>query len=317
MNQVTLPALDGLDPLGFLATLGTFRLCASELGEDVKLRFDPATARAVVDAGSLRDVDDVVRVVSGVFDTIGDGQIPGLPTDFPPRGEAPDKLRVQADKLRSLPVNLWPSEADSPVLRHWLHALITDLAADDKGRAAITPYLAPSGKMSFSTTFIKNRDEVRQRSSAFREAFVGWRRVPGCTGAYLDHRVLVSSADAVDGRTGGELGVPGATWLALMALPLLPVTAANGLPLAVGWRQFGRRSLLSWPVWSEPLDIDCAGALLSHPAVRSVLDESMQTDSRALRPFGVFAVGRAERKKVRGRNFAGVLTPLPAWILPE
>lgn len=312
MTEILLPALDGRDALGFLAALGAFRLCTEELADDVRLRFDRETARAVLSADSLADLRDVVELVSEVFARLDDGQVPDLPDDFPPPGEAPDRLRVRLDDVRALP-DRWEGRADPNLMLRWLRALITDLAADDKGRTAITPYAAPSGKQSFSTMFSSTRDAVRARSSAFHEAFAGWRRVAGCTGEYLDHRVLVSAADAGDGRTGQERGVPGATWLALMALPLLPVTLAAGRALAVGWQVVGRRPVLRWPLWDRPLDTDGAAALLSHPAL--MLEEQDgelrlgDSERERLRCLNVFAVACAERRRIEGRNFAGVLVP--------
>lgn len=308
MTEIPLPALDGRDALGFLAALGAFRLCAEDLTDDVRLHFDPTTARAVLSADALADVGDVVAVVSEAFARLGDGKVPDLPSDFPPPGEAPDRLRVPLDDVRDLP-RQWEGRADARVLSRWLRALITDLTADDKGRAAITPYAAPSGKQSFFTMFTNTRNAVRGRASSLHEAFTGWRRVAGCTGEYLDHRVLVSAADAGDGRTGQERGVPGATWLALMAFPLLPVTRAGGRALAVGWQVVGRRPMLRWPLWERPLDLDGVSALLGHPALMLEERDGELRDPQRLRCLGVFAVSSAERRRVEGRNFAGVLAP--------
>jgi hypothetical protein len=320
MTDVSLPALDGREPLGFLAALGTFRLCAEERsGSDIRLRFDPVTGRAVISGTNISTVDDVLETVETVFERIGDGQIPGLPSDFPPPGEAPDKLRVEAEGVRDLP-STWASGSGGKDVTRWLHALITDLATDNSDRAAITPYAAPSGKQSFSTSFTKTRDDVRRRPNALLEALIGWRRVPGCTGEYLDHRVLVSAADSIDGKTGQERGVPGATWLALMSLPLLPVTGLNRKPVAVGWQLARSRPVLRWPLWSSDLDLACTRALLAHPALtverkhddaapRPTYSFSSQGAERRLSEFGVFGVVTAERRRIQGRNFAGVLVP--------
>ena len=107
--------------------------------------------------------------------------------------------------------------------------LLTDLAVDNNGRAGLTPYAAPSGKQNLRTFFSKPLHEVRASPGRIHEALTGWRRVEGFTGEYLDHHVLNAAADSPGWlRTAAESGVPGATWLATMALPVLPYIGSNG-----------------------------------------------------------------------------------------
>lgn len=312
-GQITLSALDGRDPLGFLAALGTTRLLAEEQPEPVRLSFDDNTALAVLHS-PYRDIDHVATVLAEIVDRIpADGAVPGGTASFPraKSGTGADPMRVRPDQLRQLRDTLC-KDTD----RRWLSVLLTDLATDNAGRSALTPYCAPSGQQSLRSFFDKPLAAVRRHPKALREALTGWRRLDTFTGEYLDHRVLRSAADHPEGKSI-EAGVPGATWLAIMALPLLRLTGNGSSPAATLWHNLpGRREpLMTWPLWRQPLDPTAIQVIIEHPALRPKLDQQgPHVDPRGAAPLGVFAVAGAERQRVTGRNFAGVLAPMPVGL---
>jgi hypothetical protein len=304
-SEVLLPALDGRQPLGFLAALGVLRLLTEHAEADVRLRFDEESAAAVM-TGPYADVDAVAAALTGIA-TSGDGLIPGLDPDFPliRSGSGGDPMRLPRAQYR----DHWL--ADGEERRRWWATLLTDLAVDDKDRAALTPYTAPSGRMILRTFVEKPVTAVRENPETIREALTGWRRVEGFTGEYFDHQVLRSSADDILGRQGKERGVPGATWLAIMALPLLRVTAWRDTATATLWHRPAGRPVMIWPLWRRPLDQWAVQALMEHPALRPIVtDGNVVVRRRNLEPLDVFLVCAAERQRVRGRNFAGVLAPV-------
>jgi hypothetical protein len=307
-NEVELPALDGRDPLGFLAALGVLRLLAEQAGAVVRLRFSDRTAAAIV-VGEYADVDAVASALGQVA-TATDGPIPDVSPEFPAKaGRNADPMRVQYAELRAL-----HERARTPAEGRWLSVLLTDLAVDNQQRAALTPYSAPSGKMNLRTFFEKPAAAVRSDTALIREALVGWRRVEGVTGEYLDHRVLRSAADDPLGRAGQEAGVPGATWLAIMALPLLRLTGdGRNMAAATCWyRVAGRREpIMVWPLWCPALDVPAVQALIEHPVLRPRLNDHglVAIPSNGLNTLGVFMVCGAERQPVHERKFAGVIAP--------
>ena len=311
------PALVGQDPLGFLAAVGTLRLLAEHWDSTATLHFDSIQGMACFGGDTLPDLNACVSAVGSVFADLGTSSIPGMPPDFPPPGPAPDKLRADPEQLRDKAATWAASAQDPAVAYRWVRALVTDIAVDRSGRAAITPFAAPSGKQSFSTMFVGTKAAVEARPSALREAYVGWRRVPGYTGEYLDHRVLMSSADAPTRGDAKERGVPGATWLALMALPVFPVTGSGGRRSAVGWQRVAGRDMWRWPLWSQPLDVANVSLLVNHPALalKSSTELARTSARRDLRRLGVFAVAMAGRKRIPGRKSDGVLVPLNAIAL--
>lgn len=329
MNTIDLPGIDGRSALGFLAALGTANLLTLR-GHDVRLSWSARDATAQLRSAEYADIDAVVADLTDIVATLSDDVVvPDGPPGLPPPGEAPDKLRLPPAKLRELTEQLEMS-GDHAVVQSWMTSLVTDLALDDKGRSAHTLFGAFSGKQSMYTMLTKPLALVRQRAEYLREALVAWRRVDGVTGEYLDHRVLFDAADSPLGESR-ERGVPGATWLALMAFPLIRTTSSDGRrPISTGWYRTGRRTRLRWPLWRDPLDLPAICALWESPLLTRVAraddirNESPKPDDelarrtlwageeayRKLQAFSVFAVLRAERRRIPGRNFAGVLGPV-------
>lgn len=305
MTALPLPALDGRTPLGFLAGLGVLRLVAEFTTHQPRLAWSSSDATAVLhDAHSDIDelVDDLTDVVHGIPLR---GVLPGLSVDFPPLGAAPDKLRLPREEFARYAA--FVGETDGTAGERWLGALVTDLSVDDDQRTDITLFAAPSGRQSMRTMLEKPLALLRANPALLREALVAWRRYPGVSGEYLDHRVLFDAVDAPDGRPA-ERGVPGATWLALMSYPLMRTTAAENEPVTTCWQDFGRRvgRRMVYPLWSEPLDPAAVGAVLSHPVLLRA-DPGEPPPAAAL--LSVFTVVHAQRRRIAGRTFAGVLTP--------
>jgi hypothetical protein len=305
MTTLPLPALDGTTPLGFLAALGVLHLVTEHTTQPARLSWSPETNIAQLH-DAYTGVDDLVDDLTAIVRSIPvDGVLPGLSADFPPPGEAPDRLRLPRPMLAQYATAV--SSDDGARGERWLSSLVTDLSIDDKERADITLFAAPSGKQSMRTMLDKPLAFVRKNPAVLREALVSWRRYPGITGEYLDHRVLNDAVDAPDGRPS-ERGVPGATWLALMSYPLMRTSADGREPVSTCWQDLGRRlgRRMIYPLWSAPLDPPAVQAVLSHPVLRRAEPGAPPPAARTL---SLFLIAHAERRKIPGRTFAGVLTP--------
>ncbi len=312
MTALSLPALDGRSPLGFLAALGVLRLVTDrERGREAQLSWSREDCTAVL-SSAFDTVDELVEDLEAIVSGIpAQGVLPDLPVHLPPPGEAPDRMRLPRPEFRALAKRVWTDgKAEG---ERWMASLVTDLSVDDKKRADISLMAAPSGKQSMRTMLDKPLDLVRKRPQVLTEALLGWRRNPGVSGEYLDHRVLFDAVDAVDGKSQ-ERGVPGATWLALMSYPLLRTTASRGEPLTTTWQATGRRAgarRMVYPLWSQPLDVHAVSALLHHPELSGVAPGPVG-DRIAL--LSVFLVCAAERRRIPGRTFAGVLVPTTSRV---
>lgn len=329
-HALDLPALDGRLPLGFLAACGVLRLLGDSQARDneapLRLSWDPV--RATARLHTALSLDEVVARLAGIAVGIGrESLFPHAPASFPgePRPEWPsnDGLRVPRQQFRQQ-LSMWHAQSDPVVTDEWVPALVTDQTADIRKTKAhgdtpaqkiacvsITPFAAPSGQQTFRTMFTKTLEMMQHDQDLIRQALVAWRRVPGVTGEYLDHHVLGSATDRSDGQSV-EIGVPGATWLALMALPLFPAWGDGASIFAGGWQRVGRRRILAWPAWRAPLDLAAAKALTTHPGLRLTAPDPahVMCDMSTLVPLSVFRVLAAERRQIPGRTFAGVLTPV-------
>lgn len=308
-HTVELPALDGREPLGFLAALGLLQILTSECRLPARLAFSDATGCAQL-TSPLQGTSSIAETVTGIIENIPAGAVlPGAGPGFPPpSASGKDPLRQERPDFRTMASQARARDPRTAAL--WLPALVTDLALDNTGRCAITPLNAPSGQQKLRTFFEKPLQEVQRNPAYLHQALTRWHRVEGCTGEYLDHRVLRSNADDVRGRPGRETGVPGATWLAIMALPLLRLTGSNGHRAATLWHRTGNRRLMLWPLWETPLDTSAVQALLSHPALKPA-DDKPTVSTRHWQPLGIFNVYGAERQRITGRTFEGVLAPIP------
>ena len=128
--------------------------------------------------------------------------------------------------------------------------------------------------------------------------------------ARLRWKVITRGTGLPDSGAGKseERGVPGATWLALMSYPLLRTTAAGADPITTGWHRRRRQpSLFIYPLWTRPFYRHAITALLEHPLMLRCVGGELPEEADIL---SIFTVVRAQRRRIPGRTFAGVLGPL-------
>jgi len=310
---VELPALGGRNPLGFLAALGLLRTLDADGAGPLQMSFSHQSAAACLHS-PLTSADEIADTLQGLIARSPGAAIAGLDPRFPfPAGRGSDPMRRPREDFAGLVEEV--RTLDERAATDWLPFLFTDLAIDSQGRADLTPFCAPSGKQNLRTFFDKPLSAVRSEPSRLREALTMWRRVDGFTGEYLDHRVINSAADDPGGRAGAERGVPGATWLATMALPLLRVTGDGEQITATLWHRTGRRLIMIWPLWHQPLDLPGVQVMIEHPCLVPV-DSKPTVRSGSWEALGIFAVYGAERQQIHRRKFAGVLAPCPIAVEP-
>jgi hypothetical protein len=311
-NVVELPALDGRNPLGFLAALGLLRILDT-VGVRPLFSLSRESAAACL-RSPLASADEIGGKLQNLVSQSPDAAVIGLDPRFPlPAGRGGDPMRRRREEFREFLEDV--RLIDERAATDWMPCLFTDMALDSQGRADLTPFCAPSGKQNLRTFFEKPLSAVRSEPSRLREALAAWRRVDGFTGEYLDHHVINSAADDPGGRIGAERGVPGATWLATMALPLLRVSGDGERITATLWHRVGRRSVMIWPLWYEPLDLPAVRVMIEHPSFTPIGDR-LAVRAGAWQALKVFAVYAAERQRISGRNFAGVLAPCPIEVEP-
>ncbi len=342
MATIDCPALRNDDTLGFLAGLGLLELCTTALGlPGARLRWTGLGGHAVLEADCAGLGDLVDRLAALATEMRQAGRV--LPFDHtgivdPPASDA-ERKRMEEERGVKPPLDplkrdgtaalaLYRAVGDGEpsgdaVVARWVLALLNQLAdarsAAKEPTRALTPLYSPAGRMTVHQLFRDALDDVVRQPERLREALVAWERTDG-TGANIDGRALRDAAVTAGGGAANR-AVPGATWLALMAIPLFRQTgsAPPGRAEVVGWdlRSSGGATL-RWPAWRPPLDLAAVEVLLAHPAIAVALQQANNGEPRwraarrrraqaALRALGVEAICTARRRPLE--KSAGALRP--------
>jgi hypothetical protein len=318
MITIRLPALHADNALGFLAAVGTLRLIAEDLGDrEARLGWPDGPYEGAALDSRFSTVEELVVAIDSIVSAMNDaGQLlPGV-TGFPPRGESsgsdPTSRFSIADGR-----GMAASALSNPGLATWCQAVVglvppIDRKTSEVGSLERNRFLrAGPGTVWVPRTLASVLSLTNPRTLV--EAFNGWQRHQGFIGAYLDHRADVDKAIGQAKKPPAKRGVPGATFLALMSLPLFPVRSSGPfLAETVGWSstRVAKKGFL-WPVWEAMLDIASVTALVDHPEVsRTVLNP--RQDMSRLRALGLTAVFRSLRIAA-GNNDAALSPAMALW----
>lgn len=322
MTVVTLEALRSDDFLGVLAALGALDLLAGD-GVAVRLGWNGLGGSARLES-ELDTVDAVAARLQAIALHLREAEalVPADPQLIERRRSQADRKARKAqgieernDPMRGKPVMVRDRLLDVARLERergdyatprWAAGLLTMLGVDRGGDAVLTPLYAPVGQQVLAQLLEKYL-ELACEDGVLKEALLGWRRRPD-NGANLDYRDLRDAAWTSRGEPDNA-SVPGATWLALMAMPWFRQVGTGLRADAVGWHREPRavrpRTLL-WPVWFEPRAPEAIEVLLSHPVVRKAgINNEVRHHrhgspgdgelGRQLRALGVVAVCTARR----------------------
>ncbi len=284
-DSLGLPALDGSNPIGFLAALGVLS-CLDRAGVSPTLRWVDDLVPTAVLTGAA-SVDDVVAVIdadrtwwatkSVVF---GWPKMPDVKAD-------PAELHKWSLAVREA----WLARPDVWCLadvRLWT-ALVAEGALAGKGNAKPTHLHFTAGQQQFL-------DMARQLARSvdgehFRQALMGpWRYDSPLPSFGWDARGdRVYALRATDPSKERRLGVPGCDWLALLGLAFLPVAARRGRLHTTGCERSWKSAPFRWPLWSVPASPHAVAGLLGDQSLASGA-EAVRKAAGDYRGRGVFAV---------------------------
>ncbi|MFB9543079.1 type I-G CRISPR-associated protein, Cas3-extension family [Micromonospora sagamiensis] len=260
LNRVDLPGLIGDEPLGFLAAVGLM----DQLMETSYLCWDRQDRHAILYCRRHSSVADLVDHLTRQLDRIEHGAAIPHTSGFPVRRRrgAPDPLRVRPADYRSLLERVSRSSGG----RHWLEATVTERATDEDGFCVVNPLVAVRGRQTLGSFWYYPMRDVRQDPRRLlTEALTSWRRVDGSEGWLLDHRASYSTHPGLRGP-GGSGAVPGATWLATLAVTTFGYRRRNGVEagrpvLPNGWFRLGAEDVFLWPLWTLPASSNVLSAV--------------------------------------------------------
>ncbi|MDG4795097.1 hypothetical protein [Micromonospora sp. WMMD1082] len=234
------------------------------------------------------------------------------PTGRPPGGQRPG-LADPAIPLRRDVRDAW-QPLRNPAGARWLAGTLSDITPGGIGPEEAfdqpvlrSPFIQRYGRQSLRTFFSAPLGYVRRDPTLILDALTTGTRVSGCIGELLDHSAHTAGLDPVD---PGPWGVPGVTWLATMALPILPVRVDRHGALARCWYRYpgtehrpGRRRM-AWPMWRTPLNLPMVQTLLDHPNINPNPDPTVrvrwEVDLAGLTSLGVLTVFGGERRQKPG-----------------
>jgi hypothetical protein len=259
-HRIDLPGLVGDEPLAFLAAIGLNTLLLDGI-----LSWDPNDRHAILHCDRHSSVADLVATLIERLMEIREGQAIPFTDGFPIRRRrgGPDPLRITPLQYRSLDRKLNGHGG----ARSWLAATLTDRATDEKGLCLVNPLIALRGRQTIGSFWHYPMVEVRKDPQRLlTEALTGWRRVPDADGWLLDHHASYSQDSRLRSHAG-SMAVPGATWLATLALGTFGYGLLGGSncppDLPPGWFRVDDSIVFAWPLWTLPIGGDTLSSVLN------------------------------------------------------
>lgn len=299
--SVIFSALDGSNPLAFLAALGTCRLLHSN-GEAVKMRW----LHQGVWRPQLAGVEDPEAMCTRLMARAKSD----LPlTDFERLGE---NITVDPGCFSAFVEAAYQNAKDGDRrAADFAAAFGSEVLRDKKGRIQYTDlcFITGSGHQDFLGT-MKSLCEGVSQEHIHDALFGDWKKLKG-----LSLRWDPSDAAEYAFRWGnpsveGASSVWGANLLAIHALPLFPAHPTSKGLCTTGFREVYPFPEFSWPIWTDAIAIDSVRSLLALAELHVWED---RVDHKTLRARGIEQVYRSPRVRIgQGANFKVSFRPAKA-----
>lgn len=298
-DELLLEGLDGANPLGFLALLGTVSTAA---------HFAPRLATRWVRTGiGWRPAvsghgRDRIAFADAVCRTLA--ELPAAPFDIDA------KLPFELDLLRGAMKRTLAGIPDQRRMADLLAGLGTDAHGEDGVFADTRFRLVRSGDAA-GQGFPAYAMAARRGLSAQQvqaTLFEAWRYNDDCFSLRWDpvedQRYALRADDPSNkaNKRAGSRGVKAANALGCEALALLPVQPLQREAATTGFAAFsGRTIAFTWPIWDRPCGLDVIRSLLADPELSLAVPKRWHLEAR-----GIAQVFRAERlsPNVYYKNFA-------------
>lgn len=288
-GEMRLPALDGTNPLGFLAALGVLDVLY-RAGREPTLRWS-ADLVPVPAFGGAPGEDELVDLVDA--DRVRWQHSVVL---HGPAGDRLDDLKPPPGVHRRWADEVAGTIGDTRAEADLFCGLLAEEAVDGKGNGKPTHLHFTAGQQKF--LLMVRELASRVDAARIREAMFGpWREdSPLPTLSWSSQGERVYALRAVNPSTEKRLGVPGADWLAFLGLVFFPTRAVTGhsreqvFLQTNGCDRSWKRSALRWPLWTVPLERDVAWSLVGDT---EVVGQGRRLSPEQLRARGVLQVMQA------------------------
>lgn len=265
-DTIELTGLDGTNPLGFLAALGTIA-ALERMGCDARMGWTDGLVPHPVVTG----VDDGDALITALDEDrvtwAGSVALTGPKSE--PLDDAKPPPGVDAAWATEVVATLTRRRADADLYA----ALVAEGAVDGNGNGKPTHLHFTAGQQRFLAMARELGEHVdRER---FHEAVFGpWRMDGALPSLSWDIRGGRPYAlQASDPSKVKRQGVPGADWLALLGLASIPVRAVSStydgsISLeTTGCDRSWKQSEFRWPLWDAPLRTKVIRSVVADPAL--------------------------------------------------
>lgn len=282
-NEVALPALEGTNPLGYLAALGVLDALTCK-GDGATLRWtDELVPHAIV--GGLDDLDLLLDLLDRDREEWSGSVLLSFPKEFPLPDAKPDKMKLR--EWFEAVSREHERRADSD----HLCALVAEGAFDGKENAKPTHLHFTAGQQQFLEMIRTLASNVgRER---LKEALCGrWAYDSSLPSLSWDSRgERVYAVRATNPSAEKRLGVPGADWLAFRGLVFYPVSrTVNGSLRTTACDPEWKHSAFRWPLWAASCSRNVVGSLV---ADRTLVSRTADVWPKDLAARGVLCVLQA------------------------
>jgi hypothetical protein len=304
-DGVLLGALDGSNPLAFLAALGTLRLLhMSKPDTTVRMRWErwdgfwrPNLAGVGTDEGSLCEL-----LIGAPWAPVREFEVMGK------------NLTVSREKFREFVIGAHSAAAQQDRrTADFAAAFGCEVCEDKKTRDRIEYtkfcFITGSGHQDFLATISTLAERVT--ASHIREALFGqWRAEKGLSMRWDPSDAAEYALRWDDPSAKGASAVWGVNRLATEALPFFPTMPLKEGLLTTGFRfnKQGRRDEFTWPIWTHFAGFETVCSLVSLADLQK--DEP---ERKELREMGIEEVYRSARVRIgQGANFKVSFRPARA-----
>lgn len=252
-----LVALEGTNPLGFLAALGVLDVL-HRAGRAPTLHWTDDLVPTAVVRGAA-DRDDLVELIDADRERWSTSPL----LSWPP-GEPLTDAKLRPAELRSWFEHVG-HQLDDRRDADLLIGLVAEGGLDNEGKAKPTHLHFTAGQQQFLST-------VRELAAGvdgdrIREALFGpWRYDSTLKSLGWDSRgERLYALRATDPSKETRRGIPGADWLAFLGLGFFPVAVVDGRVVTTACHPEWKRSAFRWPLWGRPADRATTASLVADP----------------------------------------------------
>jgi CRISPR-associated endonuclease/helicase Cas3 len=298
-HRVPLDALNGANPLAFLAALGTLRILTRVLPDygprlsweqrlgawrPVLWTAEPLGEAAICEALCKNGID---------IATLFSEDLLAATVSASPKNE--NKLKFPSRSFR----RFCRCASDNPLRAEFAAVWASETSTDKSGEFALrTRFDFTAGQQAF-VGMLRELKENCTAADLQRSLFTGWRYSTAAVSMRWDtqdekRQYALQSSDPTKSNNP-PIADRGANFLAVEALPLFPLVPNRGAGQA-GFEGKGDGRCWSWPIWMYPVGLDVVRSLLTVP-----LTDPDEWPGASRREIGVSAVFQSRIVMPSGR----------------